>query len=244
MPHLFAAAAIAPGERVLDVGCGCGATTISAGLAAAGGAGSAVGLDLSQVMLKVAIQSAGRANAANVGFVRGDAQTGPLRRDSCDVMISSFGVMFFDDPVAAFASIGAAMRPGGRLAFLCWQHDLHNELFAIPLEAFGEHVALPESDASTVFGEPRKITAILQRAGWTNVQVRPLTEPAWIGTNVADVMTYVRGMPVVRNLITELADDALIDRILASIAGQYASRQTADGVWVTAAAWLVTARRS
>ena len=73
---------------------------------------------------------AAQAGVANAGFVRGDAQVCPLRRDSCDVMISSFGVMFFDDPATAFANMAAALRRRGRLAFLCWQHDMHNEVFA------------------------------------------------------------------------------------------------------------------
>lgn len=106
LPHLFGAAAISPGERVLDVGCGCGDTTIAAAQAARGTArspgwqsgegesGGAIGLDLSGPMLDVARRLAVQAGVTNAGFVRGDAQICPLRRESCDVMISSFGVMF------------------------------------------------------------------------------------------------------------------------------------------------------
>lgn len=106
LPYLFGAAAISPGERVLDVGCGCGDTTIAAAQAARGTArspgwqsgegesGGAIGLDLSGPMLDVARRLAVQAGVTNAGFVRGDAQICPLRRESCDVMISSFGVMF------------------------------------------------------------------------------------------------------------------------------------------------------
>src|SRR5215469_3169191 len=121
-PRLFEAAAISPGEIVLDVGCGCGATTI----AAARAAGRAVGIDISGVMLATARQFADQSGVPNVAFVRGDAQVRPLRDDSCDVMISSFGVMFFDDPAAAFAGIARTLRSGGRTAFLCWQPDSVN----------------------------------------------------------------------------------------------------------------------
>ncbi len=156
IPHLLSAAGISPGERILDVGCGCGGTTIRAGRAAGGGefagfapGGFAVGLDLSGLMLEVARGIAGRAGVTNVRFVQGDAQTCPLRRDSCDVLISSFGVMFFEDPALAFARLAAALSAGGRLAFLCWQQGPQNEIFAIPLDVFGAYTQLPGPAAAT-----------------------------------------------------------------------------------------------
>jgi ubiquinone/menaquinone biosynthesis C-methylase UbiE len=248
IPHLFGAARISPGERVLDVGCGCGATTITAAHAAGGGepssGGCALGLDLSGPMLEVARRLAMQAEVANVGFVQGDAQACPLRQDSCDVMISSFGVMFFEDPAAAFACIAAALRHGGRLAFLCWQHDMHNELFAIALHAFGTHMQRPGPAVGDLFADPQKITNLLSGTGWENIQVDAVSEPAWMGSDVADVMSYVRGMPMIRSLAADLGDETLTRRVLATIADQYAARQSPDGVWVRAAAWLVTANRA
>jgi ubiquinone/menaquinone biosynthesis C-methylase UbiE len=258
LPHLFGAAAISPGERVLDVGCGCGATTIAAAQAARGTAGTgplarlpsgsksgtAVGLDLSGPMLDVARSLAAQAGVANAGFVRGDAQVCPLRRESCDVMISSFGVMFFDDPATAFANMAAALRRRGRLAFLCWQHDMHNEVFAIPLHAFGAHTRLPGPAAGDLFTEPRQVTDLLSSTGWEGIQIDAVSEPAWMGSDVADVMSYVRGMPMIGSLAAQLGNEALTKRVLAVIAEQYAARQRPDGVWVRAAAWLVTARRA
>ena len=258
LPHLFDAAAISPGERVLDIGCGCGATTIAAAQAARGTAGTgplarlgsggesgnAVGLDLSGPMLNVARSLAAQAGLANAGFVRGDAQVCPLRQEAYDVLISSFGVMFFDGPAAAFTSMAATLRRRGRLAFLCWQHDVHNEMFAIPLRAFGAHMQLPSPAMGELFTDPHRVTALLSDAGWDDVQIDAVSEPAWMGSDVADVMGYVRGMPVIRNLAAGLGDEALAERVLAVIAEQYAARQRPDGVWVRAAAWLVTARRA
>src|ERR1700733_12296658 len=141
-PRLLRAAAIAPGEQVLDVGCGCGETTLAAARSAsgpgpgpAGAGGRAVGLGLSGPMLSEALRLTAQAGAANAAFVRADAQICPLRPGSCDVVISSFGVMFFEDPDAAFRGIAAAARPGARLAFLCWRPSAENEVFAIPLRA-------------------------------------------------------------------------------------------------------------
>ncbi len=123
------------------------------------GPGVAVGVDLSGPMFGVARRLAAQAGLANARFVRGDAQACPLRPDSFDVMISSFGVMFFDDPAAAFAAIGAALRRGGRLAFLCWQPEMDNEAFSIPQTRHGPAArwrtspgSTPPASSTTVYG--------------------------------------------------------------------------------------------
>jgi SAM-dependent methyltransferase len=195
-------------------------------------------------MLDVARRLAEQAGVANAGFVQGDAQICPLRRESCDVMISSFGVMFFDDPAAAFASMAAALCRRGRLAFLCWQHDMHNELFAIPLRAFGAYTQLAGPAVGELFTDPRRVAELLLSTGWEDIQIDAVSEPAWMGSDVADVMSYVRGMPMIRNLAADLRNEALTEQVLVGIAEQYAARQRPDGVWVRAAAWLVTASRS
>lgn len=257
--HLFSAAAITPGERVLDIGCGCGATTLAAARAARGGkadlqaappgqrdgnGGCAVGFDISGPMLRVARRLAVPSSAANAVFVQCDAQGCPARRASSDIIISSFGVMFFEDPAAAFKRFAAAVRPGGRLAFLCWQHDTQNELIALPIRAFGPYTALPLPTTGELFADPQEVRNLLSRTGWADINVSAVREPAWIGSDVADVMKYVRSMPLIRSLSRDLSNHGLTEQALASIAGQYAARQQPDGVWVRAAAWLATAQRA
>jgi ubiquinone/menaquinone biosynthesis C-methylase UbiE len=255
IPHLFSAAGISAGELVLDIGCGCGATTIAAARRAggpglhsrlpdprAGTTGGAVGLDLSRPMLQVARRLAAASAVPAAVFAQCDAQGCPLQPGSCDVAISSFGVMFFDDPAEAFASIATAVRPGGRLAFLCWQDDSRNELLALPVRPFKMHGPPPAPAIGELFTDPRQVTDLLSRTGWTDIEVTALTEPAWVGSDVSDVMRYVRGMPAIRRLRNQLASQGTAEHALAIVAEQYAARQRADGIWVRAAAWLVTAR--
>jgi SAM-dependent methyltransferase len=156
--------------------------------------------------------------------------------------LADFGIMFFNDPGAAFASIAAVVRPGGRLAFLCWQDDTENEVFAIPVRAFGAYAQPPGPAADELFVDPRRITDLLSGTGWHDIQITPVTGRAWIGSDVDDVMTYIRGMPRIRDLTASLNDPALTERVLATVAEEYTARQSDDGVWVRAAAWLVTAR--
>ena len=152
--------------------------------------------------------------------------------------------MFFEDPQVAFESIAAVVRHNGRLAFLSWQDDSQNEVFAIPLRAFGAYAQLPGPTANDLFVDPRQNTELLSRTGWKDVRITPVTELAWIGSDVDDVMSYVRGMPMIRNLTASLNDQALADRVLANVADEYAARQRLDRVWVHATAWLVSARRA
>jgi hypothetical protein len=136
------------------------------------------------------------------------------------------------------------VRPGGRLAFLCWQDDTENEVFAIPLRAFAARTQLPGPAANELFVDPKRIRDLLCGTGWQDIRIASVTEPAWLGSDVDDVMDYVRGMPMIRDLTTRINDPAATERVLADVAGEYAARQRADGVWVRAAAWLVTACRT
>jgi SAM-dependent methyltransferase len=240
LPHLFRGAAISGTDSVLDVGCGCGATT----LMAARTARRVVGLDLSGPMLAVAAGLARQDGAGNVGFVRADAQDGPLRPAFFDVLISCFGLIFFADPADAFARLARAVRPGGRLAFLCWQHELDNEYFAIPLREFGALMPLPGPTTSgRIFTDPAQLTALLAGAGWAGTRIEAVSEPAWLGTDTDDVMGFIRAMPRLRALADGLGGDAAAEDAWAAVASQYAARQRPDGVWVQSSVYLVTARR-
>ena len=125
--RLLAAARIEDGENVLDVGCGCGDVTVLAARAARGG--HALGADLSRIQVAEARRLAAAAGVANAGFEVADVQVHPFGAGFFDVVLSNFGVMFFDDPAAAFGNLRNALRPGGRLAFLCWRSRDENPFF-------------------------------------------------------------------------------------------------------------------
>ncbi|QZA08373.1 class I SAM-dependent methyltransferase [Mycolicibacter heraklionensis] len=167
------AADIAPGTRVLDIGCGSG--TLLQRAAALGAI--AFGVDISEPMVQAARRRVPEATVA-----LGDAQIVDLREAadgaSFDRVISRFGVMFFDDPVAAFTNIRHAAAPGSRLAFVCWREG-DNPMFTAGIDVLAAKLESPPaaldpaSPGPLAFGDPERVRAILTDAGWTDIAVEP-----------------------------------------------------------------------
>src|SRR5437763_10585741 len=173
-PHharLMAAAAIVPGERVLDGGCGNGLSSRDAARAAGAG-GSVLAVDLSGPMLARARQSAEAEGLTTIRFEQGDAQVHRFAPGAFDVAISRFGVMFFADPVAAFTNIGSALRPGGRLAMLVWQPLAANEWMTAMRDALavGRELPVPPPGAPGPFGlaDTDFASTVLKSAGFAD----------------------------------------------------------------------------
>lgn len=176
-PGLIARLGPQPGERVFEIGCGGGLAAIELARAVAPG-GSVVGIDLSEGLVALASQRAEAAGIANVRFVAGDAQTDPVPGGPFDAATSQFGVMFFEDPVAAFANIRRYLRPGGRLAFACWDAAPKNRWFPIEvIMRFAPPPAAPapaEGAAPTgpfAFADRDFVRRVLDRAGFTDVAI-------------------------------------------------------------------------
>jgi SAM-dependent methyltransferase len=173
---VFAATGASPGERILDIGCGCGTTTIL--LAdAVGPAGHVTGLDVSAPMLGWARQrSAGRDNLT---WVLDDAATHAFAPATYDLLFSRFGVMFFGNPVAAFANLRNALKPGGRMVFVCWRPFDENPWMRVPLHAAYEHIPRlprpgPEDPGPFAFADPERVARILTEAGWSAPKLTPV----------------------------------------------------------------------
>jgi len=172
---LHGAAGATAGERVIDIGCGCGGTTFE--LARRVGAeGSVTGVDISAPMLDYC-----RAHTPpdlKVEFVQADATVYPFQPAAADLLFSRFGVMFFADPAASFTNMRKAIRPGGRVVFACWREPRANGWMMIPLQAVYQHVPRmpqlgPEDPGPFSFGSEDRVRRILSAAGFSAIELKP-----------------------------------------------------------------------
>ena len=164
---------VGAGERVVDVGCGCGQTSLQLA-ELVGGEGSVLGIDVSTPMLERARSRAARQGLHQVRFENADAQTFAFEPESVDVVYSRFGIMFFADPVAAFANLRRALRRGGRASFVCWQPVQRNPWILVPMAAAARHVELgppPEPGTPGPFSlaDIERMRDILEAAGFSDV---------------------------------------------------------------------------
>jgi SAM-dependent methyltransferase len=237
-----------PGESVLDVGCGTGATVLEIA-ARTGPAGHVVGLDISHVMLALARSRVAEAGLGNVDLVRADAQVAALPPAAHDLVHSRFGVMFFADPVAAFANLRSTLRSAGRLAFVCWQAPDRNPWFTTPVAAVAGILEPPPTPAPGepspfALADPGLIRAILQRAGFSEIASEGREHPVRIagageagraGEIALSVLpvraAYAAAPPEVR-----LRARSAVQAALEPFGGP-------DGVEIPGSVWVVTARR-
>lgn len=241
---LLDAAAIGETSRVLDVGCGNGKLTRLAAHRARHG--QATGLDLSAPMLARARARAAEENIRNVTFEQGDAQVYPFPPGGFDMAVSRFGIMFFGDPVAAFANIGRALRPGGRLAFACLPNLSGTDL-GPTFAAAAAHLPPPPPPATGTtspesLADPERAREVLTGAGFTGVSWT-LVETAQVwGRSVVDAAEFIWGWGPVQFRVRH-AGPAAITRARAALEDALAPFATPDGVVLRGAAWLVTAQR-
>jgi SAM-dependent methyltransferase len=235
---------IQPGQRVLDIGCGCGETTLELARRV-GDAGFVTGVDISYLLLESARQLAAGSGLANLQFEQGDAQIFEFARDSFDVAISRFGIMFFDDPEAAFANLRAALRPGGLLTFVCWPVPRDNQFMTIPIEAAARHITLPDPgdpDAPGPFGfaDMERVHRILSRADFGEIATERVIGKVGGGTLDETASMLLQLGPI--NSIVENLDDLTRSAILTDIRIALTKFETSGRVLLDATAWLVSAR--
>jgi len=243
--RLLTAAVLEPDERVLDVGCGNGAISIEAARVVGRG-GRVTGLDLSAPMLDLARRRA-EDQGIVVSFVEGDAQTASFD-ESFDVVLSRFGVMFFDEPEVAFANLVGATRPGGRLGFVCWQEMFANEWIAVPAMAMVAHVGIPElpepgAPGPFALADPQRTRSLLEAAGWSEVTVEECSDRMQMGRDPEDVVAFMLSDEMGRRVVEGKDPEAVQAGTEAALEAlrPYA---TPEGVVLGGACWIVTARKA
>lgn len=245
----LAAAAARPGEAVLDIGCGAGVTTLAlaAGVQPGGGI---VGIDISEPLIVRARERAAAA-ALPIDFRLEDASRAALPAAAFDLLFSRFGVMFFDAPTEAFRHMRAALKPGGRLAFICWRSAAENDWAKLPIAALRGIVPIPESNPEApgpyAFGNRARLQGILEDAGFVDIEIQPFDAPLIYGIGadreaaLDDALDYMTQIgPVPRLLADKPAD--MRETAMAAVRAALESRLGDDGVVIDGAAWVVTGR--
>jgi SAM-dependent methyltransferase len=238
----FDAMQLQPGEGVLDIGCGGGATTLKAA-DLVGASGRAVGVDLSQQLLGLARQRAdGRGNVA---FIEADAGAGAIPGAPFDAAFSRFGVMFFDDPVAAFGNIRGGMAPDGRLVFACWRPFAENLWTAQPLTALTPLLKEPLKPADPnlpgpfALSDADKIRRILEGAGWRNLSIAPWNGDVVLGADAHEAAAFLLKIgPCSRAINEQGLDPAEAKRLLLEFLRKL---EGPHGIARPAACWIVRA---
>jgi SAM-dependent methyltransferase len=236
-----------PGERIIDVGCGCGATTIALAQKA-GPIGHVFGVDISAPMLARARQVA--PAGLPVDFVLADATVYPFDPASSDLLVSRFGVMFFAEPALSFANMRKALRPSGRLTFACWREPRDNPWMMAPLQAAYKHVPKlpqlgPEDPGPFSFAAEQRVHRILGAAGFSGVAMEPcnLSLDVAVGRGLdAAVESALEIGPASRALEGQPSD--LRAAATLSIREALAPFARGNTVPLAASIWIVTASAS
>jgi SAM-dependent methyltransferase len=242
MPPLMAFAAPRQGSKTIDIGCGCGATTIELAKAV-GPSGHVTGIDISEQMLARAKERL--AEFGNATVLLGDAGSLPLAGTNAELVMSRFGVMFFGDPVAAFTNIRTSLAPGGRLRFVCWRPIDENPFMHVPLNAVFEHVPRPpkpdpEEPGPFSFANTERVTRILTAAGFTPPRFEAVDIQMSFGATLDDAVAQASETgPASRALIDQSED--VRAAALESIRKALRPYALADGVKLRGATWLVAA---
>lgn len=238
-----AMAALKPkaGERILDIGCGAGETTVELAERVAPG-GTVTGVDISRPLLEVARR---RGGAEGVTFVEADAQTQAFEPASFDAAFSRFGVMFFADPTAAFVNIRKALKPGGRMAFICWRPPIENPIIVLPMMAAApllpEQPPPPEPGAPGpfAFADPDRVRGILTDAGFEEIVIAKHDEKIG-GGNLDTALDLALRIGPLGSMLREQPE--LAPRVTEAVRTALAQHDGPDGVKLDSATWLVTAR--
>lgn len=241
---------VAPGARVVDVGCGCGQSLLELA-ERVGPDGHVVGIDVSAPMLERAADRVRAAGYRQVELVEADAQTHPFDPQTADAVFSRFGLMFFADPPAAFTNLHHALRSDGRLAFVCWQPLERNPWMAVPLAAAAAHLPLPpppppDAPGPFALGSRDRIAALLAAAGFEQVRIDAFETTLTVGgtTDLETATAFVLQLGGPLATAVREATPETMARVRGAVRESLRPYHDRDGVRMPAASWIVTARRA
>jgi len=231
------------GRSVLDIGCGAGATTLAMARRLGAG-GLCLGVDISAPLVAAAKARAAAEGVEAAGFVEADAQAYRFDPGAFDAVISRFGVMFFDDPEAAFANIRRGLRPGGALTFIAWRSPAENPFMITAVLAaapFLPSLAPPQPNApgQFAFADGERVRRILDAGGWRDVEVKPLDLPSEVAE--ADLLAYVTKLGPAGAALRE-ADEATKAQVAEALKAAFQPFIHDGAARFTSACWMVTAR--
>jgi SAM-dependent methyltransferase len=239
-------AGIKRGERIMDVGCGCGATTFDAA-AKTGASGRALGVDISAPMVARA-----KARALELGspaeFMLADAATHDFGADTFDLLVSRFGIMFFAEPAAAFAHMKKALAPSGRVAFVCWRPMKENGWVSVPLFAALPHLPeqeppVPGAPGPFAFADPERFRGILREAGYRDIAIDPFDTELTLGKGPDPVALALEQTLEIGPLSRALKEqpEAVRDRATDAVREALAKHEANGEIRLAGAVWLVSA---
>ncbi|USR37566.1 class I SAM-dependent methyltransferase [Ectopseudomonas hydrolytica] len=242
--HLVQAMAAASGGRVLDVGCGTGSTTLALARRL-GPQGRAVGIDLSASVLALA-QARAEREGVPADFIRADAQAHAFEPASFDRIVSRFGVMFFGDPVRAFANLRRSAKDGAELCCIAWRSAAEN-----PFMTTAEHAAAPllpqlpvrqpGAPGQFAFADRHRVQAILEESGWASIDIRPIDVACVLPER--DLIRYVSWLGPV-GVMLQQADEPTRSEVVATVRAAFEPYVGGAEVRFTAACWWVGATAS
>ena len=244
--HAMAAAGFTPGERVIDIGCGCGTSTFEIAQAV-GPLGTVTGIDISRSMLDIARARTATPAGPAVAFVEADASVHRFPEAAADAVYSLFGVMFFENPETAFVNFARALRPGGRLTFVCWRRFEVNEWIAVPHAAACAVEDIPPPWRPGVPGpfalcDDGPIGELLRRAGFVDIAIEAADAPMLLGETAGDALRKIAKTSPISAGLAAVAPDRR-GAVLDAVARSLAPFAGGNGVQMNGAAWTVTARR-
>lgn len=245
---LTKSAGVASGHKVIDVGCGTGDLALHLA-EVVGPTGAVLGADLSAPMLALAERRRAERGYGHLRFQQVDAQTHAFEPAAYDLALSRFGVMFFGDPVAAFRNVRRALRPSGRLAFVCWAPIEKNPWLEMPMQVGVRWLGPaqpqpPRAPGPFAFSEAAYVEQILGAAGYANIELAPVETVLPGAPTAAQEADFVRNMGPLARLIREREpDEPTVRRIVDDVAKGFRPFETDAGVRVPALVWYVTAVR-